>query len=73
MFIIFIHSLIFAYLALGVLYTEKIGLLNISIEGFLFGCIFNVSFVYLGYGIFMSIIMTLLVSLTFGGFFCLFL
>ncbi|QMU99111.1 ABC transporter permease [Borrelia sp. A-FGy1] len=69
MFVIFIHSIIFAYLALGVLYTDKIGLLNISVEGVSFLSVFLTSlFIYWGYGIFMSVIMTLLVSFIFGGF-----
>ncbi|WKC57882.1 ABC transporter permease [Borrelia sp. P9F1] len=69
MLVIFIHSLIFAYLALGVLYTEKIGLLNISIEGISFLSAFLTSLlIYLGYGIFISIVMSLLVSFIFGGF-----
>ncbi|UER67503.1 ABC transporter permease [Borrelia sp. BU AG58] len=69
MLIIFIHSLIFAYLALGALYTEKIGLLNISIEGISFLSVFLTSlFIYLGCGIFISIVISLLVSFIFGVF-----
>ncbi|BCR21754.1 ABC transporter permease [Borrelia sp. HM] len=67
MFSIFLNSIIFAYLALGILYTEKIGLLNISIEGISFLAVFLTSFlIYLGYGIFVSVIITVFVSLMFG-------
>ncbi|UGQ16003.1 ABC transporter permease [Borrelia sp. RT5S] len=69
MLIIFMHSLIFSYLALGALYTEKIGLLNISIEGISFLSVFLTSLlIYLGYGIFISIVTSLIVSFIFGGF-----
>ncbi|WP_445435910.1 ABC transporter permease [Candidatus Borreliella tachyglossi] len=73
MFDIFVYSLTFAYLALGVLYTERVGMLNIAIEGVSFLAVFLTSlFVYLGYGIFISAMITLLISLIFGGFLSLF-
>ncbi|AHH08284.1 ABC transporter permease [Borrelia anserina] len=69
MFGIFLHSIIFAYLALGILYTERVGLLNISIEGISFLSAFLTSlFIYLGYGIFPSVIITVLINLIFGFF-----
>ncbi|WP_024655485.1 membrane protein [Borrelia hispanica] len=69
MFSIFLHSIIFAYLALGILYTERVGLLNISIEGISFLSVFLTSlFIYWGYGIFFSVIMTICISLIFGCF-----
>ncbi|WPM05991.1 ABC transporter permease [Borreliella sinica] len=69
MFGIFEQALVFSYLALGVLYTEKIGLLNVSIEGISYLSIFLTSFfIYFGYGIFMSIIFTLFISFLFAFF-----
>nr|WP_267507470.1 ABC transporter permease [Borreliella afzelii] len=69
MFGIFEQALVFSYLALGVLYTERIGLLNISIEGVSYLSIFLTSFfIYFGYGIFISTILTLFISFLFGFF-----
>ncbi|AHH10485.1 ABC transporter permease [Borrelia coriaceae] len=69
MFGIFLHSIVFAYLALGILYTERIGLLNISVEGISFLSVFLTSlFIYLGYGIVASVIITIFISLIFGFF-----
>ncbi|AHH12336.1 Nucleoside transport system permease protein [Borrelia hermsii YBT] len=69
MFALFLHSIIFAYLALGALYTERVGLLNISIEGISFLAVFLTSlFIYLGYGIFVAVVMTIFISLIFGVF-----
>ncbi|AHH05095.1 Nucleoside transport system permease protein [Borrelia miyamotoi FR64b] len=68
---VFLNSIIFAYLALGILYTERLGLLNIAIEGISFLAVFLTSlFIYLGYGIPVSGIITIFISLIFG-FFCL--
>lgn len=47
MFGIFEQALVFSYLALGVLYTERIGLLNISIEGVSYLSIFLTSFLFI--------------------------
>ncbi|WNY66686.1 ABC transporter permease [Borreliella lusitaniae] len=67
MFGIFEQAFVFSYLALGVLYTEKIGLLNVSIEGISYLSIFLTSFfIYFGYGVFMSTIFTLFISFLFG-------
>ncbi|WP_434756854.1 ABC transporter permease [Borrelia puertoricensis] len=69
MFGVFLHSIVFAYLALGILYAERVGLLNISIEGISFLSVFLTSFfIYLGYGIFASVVMTIFISLIFGFF-----
>ncbi|AJA90143.1 membrane protein [Borreliella chilensis] len=69
MFGIFAQALVFSYLALGALYTERIGLLNVSIEGISYLSIFLTSFfIYFGYGIFMSTIFTLFISFLFGFF-----
>ncbi|AHH09615.1 Nucleoside transport system permease protein [Borrelia parkeri SLO] len=72
MFGIFLHSIVFAYLALGILYAERVGLLNISIEGISFLSVFLTSFfIYLGYGIFASVVMMIFISLIFGFFYLL--
>ncbi len=69
MFGIFEQAIVFSYLALGALYTERIKLLNVSIEGISYLSIFLTSFfIYLGYGIFMSTIFTLFISFLFGFF-----
>ncbi|MBB6042929.1 ABC transporter permease [Borreliella yangtzensis] len=69
MFGVFEQALVFSYLALGVLYTERIGFLNISIEGISYLSIFLTSFfIYLGYGIFLATIFTLFISFLFGFF-----
>ncbi|QFI14449.1 ABC transporter permease [Borrelia sp. CA_690] len=69
MFGIFVQALVFSYLALGVLYTEKIGFLNVSIEGISYLSIFLTSFfIYSGYGIFISTIFALFISFVFGFF-----
>ncbi|AHH10156.1 Nucleoside transport system permease protein (plasmid) [Borrelia parkeri SLO] len=47
MFGIFLHSIVFAYLALGILYAERVGLLNISIEGISFLSVFLTSFLFI--------------------------
>ncbi|ATQ14890.1 hypothetical protein BmHG_00324 [Borrelia miyamotoi] len=66
---VFLNSIIFAYLALGILYTERLGLLNIAIEGISFLAVFLTSlFIYLGYGIPVSGIITIFISLIFGFF-----
>nr|WP_267509084.1 ABC transporter permease [Borreliella garinii] len=69
MFGIFEQAIVFSYLALGALYTERIKLLNVSIEGISYLSIFLTSFfIYLGYGIFMSTIFTLFICFLFGFF-----
>ncbi|WKC76044.1 ABC transporter permease [Borreliella valaisiana] len=69
MFGVFEQALVFSYLALGVLYTERIGLLNVSIEGISYLSIFLTSFfIYFGYGIFLATIFALFISLLFGFF-----
>ncbi|WP_210360468.1 ABC transporter permease, partial [Borreliella garinii] len=69
MFGVFEQALVFSYLALGVLYTERIGLLNVSIEGISYLSVFLTSFfIYFGYGIFLATIFALFISLLFGFF-----
>ncbi len=47
MFGIFEQAIVFSYLALGALYTERIKLLNVSIEGISYLSIFLTSFLFI--------------------------